>query len=360
MSLFSSPPLFSSQPKAVCFLRLSAIGDVCHAVAAIQALQRHWPDTKVTWIIGKVEAQLLEGLENVELIVFDKKAGFKGAQAVWRQLKGRQFDALVHMQLALRASILTLGIKARYKIGFNFKRAKEGQWLFTNRKIQDTQSQHVLDSFFSFIEYLGVPRVTPEWQLPVSEADHQYAREILTDKPTIAICPAASKDERNWLTNRYALFADWLIEKGYQVVLCGSPAERERKLMDEISQQMQHTALNLVGKTTLKQLTAVLKQVQVVLAPDSGPAHIATTQGTPVIGLYGHSNPKRTGPYNSQQYVVSVYEQFAQQQHNKPAEDLAWSTRVKGAHVMESITLDAVKRSFSLIEQQLIHQKVTI
>ncbi|POB69133.1 ADP-heptose--LPS heptosyltransferase I, partial [Vibrio vulnificus] len=90
---------------------MSAIGDVCHAVAAVQALQRHWPSTKVTWVIGKVEAQLLQGLEGVELIVFDKKQGLDGMKAVWRQLKGHRFDALVHMQLALRASLVTLGIK---------------------------------------------------------------------------------------------------------------------------------------------------------------------------------------------------------------------------------------------------------
>lgn len=350
MSLFSAPPLFSTQPKAVCFLRLSAIGDICHAVAAVQALQKHWPETKITWIIGKVEAQLLDGLEGVELIVFDKKAGFKGMQAVWQPLKGRQFDALLHMQIALRASLLTLGIKARYKVGFNFKRAKEAQWLFTNRRIPDTQSQHVLDSFFSFIEYLGVPRTSPEWQLPLSEEDHQFAEQAIPIQ-TIAICPAASKDERNWLPERYAKFADWVTEQGHTVVFCGSPTERERKLADTIQSQMQHNAIDLVGKTTLKQLTAVLGRADIVLAPDSGPAHIATTQGTPVIGLYGHSNPKRTGPYNSLQYVVSVYAQFAQEQHGKPAERLPWSSRVKGAHVMDSITLEAVQQSFEHLLQ---------
>ncbi len=359
MSLFSVPPLFSTQPKAVCFLRLSAIGDICHAVAAVQALQKHWPETKITWIIGKVEAQLLEGIEGIELIVFDKKAGFKGMQAVWNQLKGRQFDALIHMQIALRASLLTLGIKARYKVGFNFKRAKEAQWLFTNRRIPDTQSQHVLDSFFSFTEYLGVPRSTPGWQLPLGKDDLHFAKQHIPQQ-TVAICPAASKDERNWLPERYAQFADWVTEQGYQVVLCGSPTEREKTLSATILNQMQYQAIDLVGKTTLKQLAAVLRQADIVLAPDSGPAHIATTQGTPVIGLYGHSNPKRTGPYNSQQYVVSVYEQYAQEQHSKPAEQLPWSCRVKGAHIMGSITLEAVKQSFIAVRQQLNHQKVTL
>lgn len=345
-------PLFSTAPKSICFLRLSAIGDTCHAVAAIQALQHHWPNTQVTWIVGKVEAQLLEGLEGVELIVFDKKAGLQGMQAVWKQLKGRKFDALVHMQLALRASLLTLGIKATYKLGFNFKRAKEGQWLFTNKKIADTTSTHVLDSFFSFTEALGVPRSAPQWQLPIAAKEVEYAKRLLNHKPTVVISPAASKDERNWLTERYAQLADWLIEQGYQVALCGSPAEREKSLGTSITSLMQHTPLNLIGQTSLKQLAAVLGQAVVVIAPDSGPAHIATTQGTPVVGLYGHSNPKRTGPYNDLDSIVSVYEHFVEQQQGKPAEQLAWSTRVKGDHVMQSITLDMVQSKL----KPLLHQ----
>ncbi|ELV8701685.1 TPA: glycosyltransferase family 9 protein [Vibrio vulnificus] len=345
-------PLFEQAPNSVCFLRLSAIGDVCHAVAAVQALQRHWPSTKVTWVIGKVEAQLLQGLEGVELIVFDKKQGLDGMKAVWRQLKGRRFDALVHMQLALRASIVTLGIKATYKVGFNFKRAKEGQWLFTNRKISDTESAHVLDSFYSFIEYLGVPRTPPQWQLPISDADHHFAQETLGDQPTLVISPAASKDERNWLADRYAALGDYAYEQGYQVVICGSPAEREKALAADILRHMQHPALSLVGKTNLKQLTALLNKAAVVLAPDSGPAHIATTQGTPVIGLYGHSNPKRTGPYNNLTEVVSVYEQFIVEQHGKAAETLPWSTRVKGDHIMQAISVSDVIRSFDRITKK--------
>lgn len=250
-------PLFSSPPQSVCFLRLSAIGDVCHAVAAVQALQKQWPETKVTWIIGKVEAQLLQGLDNVELIIFDKKAGFAGMKAVWQQLKGRRFDALIHMQLALRASLLTLGIQAQYKVGFHRQRAKEGQWLFTNRKIADHQSAHVLDSFLTFVEYLGVPRTAPTWSMPIGEPERAFARQQLHDKPSVVICPAASKDERNWLTERYAQFADYVANQGYQVVLCGSPAPREVQLATTISELMTQPVVNLVGKTSLKQLTAI-------------------------------------------------------------------------------------------------------
>ncbi|ENM4021807.1 glycosyltransferase family 9 protein [Vibrio cholerae] len=340
-------PLFLSPPKSVCFLRLSAIGDVCHAVAAVQALQKYWPETKVTWIIGKVEAQLLQGLDNVELIVFDKKAGWEGMKSVWKQLKGRRFDALVHMQLALRASLLTLGIRAQYKVGFHRKRAKEGQWLFTNCKITDTESSHVLDSFFSFIEYLGVPHSQPTWSLPITTQDRAFARQKLQDKPSVIICPAASKDERNWPIAHYAEFADYVVSQGYQVVLCGSPAPREQQLANQIADLMTQPVVNLVGQTNLKQLAALLGEAKLVLAPDSGPAHIATTQGTPVLGLYAHSNPKRTGPYFNINDVVSIYEACVTKQQGQPIEQLAWSTRAKGETLMQGISVSSVINAFT-------------
>ena len=94
-------------------------------------------------------------------------------------------------------------------------------------------------------------------------------------------------------------------------------------------------------------MTAVLSACELVLAPDSGPAHIATTQGTKVLGLYGHSNPKRTGPYNNIDNVVSVYEKFAEEQNKQPVESLPWSTRVKGANVMQAISLNDVVEAFN-------------
>ena len=341
-------PLFTTAPKSICLLRLSAIGDVCHAVAMVQAIQKQWPTTKITWIMGKIEAQLLHDLPNVEVIIFDKKTGYSGMKAIWKKLSDRKFDALLHMQLALRASALTIGIKAKYKIGFNRKRAKEGQWLFTNKKIPDTASQHVLDSFFEFAYFLGIDKTTPTWNIPLNSSDIEFAQSISCKrKPLFVISPAASKDERNWLTDRYAAIADYAVEKGFEVVLCGSPAPREILLGEKIEKLMQHSAINLIGKTSLKQLTATLRESKLLLAPDSGPAHIATTQGTPVIGLYGHSNPKRTGPYFSKDNVVSVYEQHVQDQHKKSLADLPWSARAKGNHIMKDIDIKSVIVKFN-------------
>ena len=138
----SHSPLFTSLPKSLCILRLSAVGDVCHALAVVQHIQRYWPQTKLTWIVGKTEMGLLSGIEGVELVPYDKKSGWKGVWNLWMFLKNNQFDALLNMQTAFRASIISLGIQAKYKIGFGKKRSREGQWLFVNRRVQDPETPH--------------------------------------------------------------------------------------------------------------------------------------------------------------------------------------------------------------------------
>lgn len=335
-------------PNSICILRLSAIGDVCHALSTVQLIQRRYPAAKITWIMGKIEAQLLGDLPNIEVVIFDKSQGLSAMKSVWRKLSDRKFDYLLHMQVALRASVLTLGIKAKYKVGFSWDRAKEGQWLFTNRKLPATKSQHVLDNFADFARYLGCEVQAPQWQIPTEPSPLN-----LDSSPYIVISPAASKDERNWLSERYAAIADYAVEKGYHVVLCGSPAQREQVLAEAIVSQCKEKTLsqltNLVGKTSLKQLCSVLREAKLVIAPDSGPAHIATTQGTPVIGLYAHSNPTRTGPYHSLAWVVSVYEQVVQEQYGKSVEQLKWATRVKGKDLMQRITVQQVEQKFDQI-----------
>jgi heptosyltransferase I len=163
------------------------------------------------------------------------------------------------------------------------------------------------------------------------------------DDKVMVICAAASKAERNWLPERYAAVADYAIMQGFRVMLCGGPTALEKNLADVIQSHSQQPLDNQVGKTSLTQLLAVLKQAKLVLAPDTGPLHMAVTQGTPVIGLYAHSNPGRTGPYLYRQYTVSVYPQVIAKQFDAPVK---WGTRAKGEHLMVMIEVDQVKAQF--------------
>jgi len=348
-----------SVPKNLCLLRLSAIGDVCHAVAMVQNIQRQWPETKITWVIGKVEASLLQGLDGVEFIIFDKRAGIKGYQNLRRQLKGREFDVLLHMQVALRASIASLCIPAKVKIGFDSQRAKEGQWLFSNKKIAAQAEPHVLDGFMGFAQALGLEVTPPLWKMPITDTDQLWASETLSNhnpgnKPIAVICPAASKAERNWHAEGYSQSAKHLTMKGFKVVICGGPTTMEKLLAEAIISRSEFSQgdneiVNLVGKTSLKQLLAVLKIAHLVIAPDTGPAHMAVTVGTPVIGLYAHSNPKRTGPYLYPQYVVSAYESAIQLQYNQSVSELPWGTRAKGKDLMMQISITQVNKTIDRV-----------
>ena len=346
-----------AMPKSLCLLRLSAIGDVCHAVAMVQHIQRHWPETKITWVIGKIEANLLAGLPGVEFVIFDKKAGLQGFKDLRAAFKGQKFDVLLHMQVAFRASLASLCIPAKVKIGFDKSRAKEGQWLFTNQKIASQTHPHVLEGFFGFAEALGLPplvkassKATPQWQMPLSDQDQLWASEQFSgDKPIAVISPAASKAERNWHAQGYAAIADSLVKRGFTVVLCGGPTELEKTLSEQIIAASGSELVNLVAKTSLKQLLAVLKLAHLVVAPDTGPAHMAVTVGTPVVGLYAHSNPGRTGPYLYQKYVVSDYPQAIFKQYQKAVSQLPWGIRAKGVELMQAITIEQVEEKLAFL-----------
>ncbi|MEC4727600.1 glycosyltransferase family 9 protein [Shewanella sp. D64] len=334
--------------NSLCLLRLSAIGDVCHAVAMVQAIQQQYPDLKITWVIGKVEYQLLKHLPDVEFVIFDKSQGWKSYFNLRKALSGQRFDVLLHMQVALRATIASLAISAKVRIGFDRARAKEGQWLVTNQRVEALDTPHVLEGFMGFAKLLGVTDLTPRWNIPVPAADTEFAKNMIPDgDKTLVICAAASKAERNWLPERYAAVAEHAISKGYRVMLCGGPTELEKVLAAQIINHCSAPLENQVGKTSLTQLLAILKQATIVLAPDTGPAHMAVTQGTPVIGLYAHSNPGRTGPYLSLNNVVSVYDEVIAEQH--PDKLISWGTRAKGADLMELIQLEPVLQVFDRI-----------
>ncbi len=344
-----------SVPKNLCLLRLSAIGDVCHAVAMVQNIQRQWPESKITWVIGKIEASLLQGMAGVEFVIFDKLAGLQGYRDLRAKLKGRKFDVLLHMQVALRASLASLCIPAKVKIGFDNQRAKEAQWLFTNKKVAAQAEPHVLDGFMGFAEALGLEASAPIWHMPITDEEQLWASEKLsannkTDKPIAIICPAASKAERNWHAEGYSQAAEHLNARGFKVVICGGPTTMEKLLAEAIISRSEFSVgenniLNLVGETSLKQLLAVLKVAHLVIAPDTGPAHMAVTVGTPVVGLYAHSNPKRTGPYLYPQYVVSAYEAAIQLQYSKSVKQLPWGTRAKGKDLMMQISITQVNQT---------------
>ena len=127
-------------------IRLSAIGDVCHAVATVQALQRHAPEDDITWIIGRTEAALVSDLPGITFIVFDKKQGLTAFRNVLNAI-AEPFDVLLHMQVSLRANILAAVVPAKAKLGFPKHLSKELHGLVVNRRMPMQETPHVLEGF---------------------------------------------------------------------------------------------------------------------------------------------------------------------------------------------------------------------
>lgn len=335
-----------SKNNKLCILRLSAIGDVCHAVAMVERIQRTRPDIEITWIIGKLEHQLVGDMANIRFVIFDKKQGRAAYHKLRQDLAGQVFDTLFVMQVALRANLAARLIKAKQKIGFDWQRSKEFHWLFANKRISPQPHAHVLDGFMAFADALGIPKTDkPHWHIPVAEADLRWAMEQKAKLGDfVVISPAASKAERNWLPERYAKITDFLHQHGKTVILCGGPGNLDQQLGEQITAHTQNIACNYIGQTSLKQMLALLAQATLVIAPDTGPAHMATAAGTPVIGLYANSNPLRTGPYNNLDNVVSVYDEIVKEQKGKDWQQLNWGVRVKGPDLMARISVDQVIR----------------
>ncbi|MDH5396332.1 MAG: glycosyltransferase family 9 protein, partial [Gammaproteobacteria bacterium] len=214
---------FSTPPAHICILRLSAIGDICHTLPVIRNIQSQWPETKITWIIGQAEYHLLKGTPGIHFIIFDKKNGFKEYLHVYNQLKNIRFDLLLHMQMSLRASLISLLVNTKIKVGFDRQRAKDGQWIFTNHKIAYSPQQHVMDSLFAFSDYIGIKRAELTWDIPVSNEEHASANALLAGHSRyVIISPCSSKDYRNWNVKGYAKVADYIKEKYHcDVILTG-------------------------------------------------------------------------------------------------------------------------------------------
>jgi heptosyltransferase I len=349
--------MFPSAPKSLCVLRLSAIGDVCNTIATVQSIQKQWPNTHITWITGKLEAQLLQAIDGIEVIVFDKKAGLEGYKSLWKQLKGRQFDALLHMQYAIRASVATLGIKAKYKLGFSSDRSQDFQTLFTNVKVPSPTSLHVADGLMAFAHQIGVPQSELTWSLSYSEQDANWAEaKLQTGKPNLLLVPGASKAYKNWNAEGYVDVINHAREKGWNVILAGSPAKVEVDLAERIQSLLTKPCLNLVGESSIMQMLALIDKVEMVIAPDTGPAHMASAMQTPIIGLYAHHNPVRVGPYNYLKYAVSVYEETIFAETGKTSQELSWRTRAKDEKAMNRITSDSVMTMFDQVVEDLYPQ----
>jgi heptosyltransferase I len=330
-------------PDNVCIVMMSAVGDAVHVLPVINALKRANPRTRITWVLQPGPAALVRGHRSVdEIIIFDRARGLMAFAQIAAELAKRRFDLVINLQVYFKAGIVTGATHAPVKLGFDRARARDLNWLFTNRKVPASPVQHVQDQYFEFLTALGVSPEPVEWDLGPWPHEREWQRGFTSsiDRPIASIVVATSKPEKDWLPERWAEVADALHEQfGMQVVLVGGESGRELAAERIVMEGARHKPRSELG-SGLRNLVSILDASALVLSPDTGPLHMAVALDRPVISLMGYTNPKRTGPYRRfHDLIVDAYGDPGENYPISMENRLGRMKRIETRHVLEKVQL---------------------
>mgnify|MGYP001555556820 FL=1 len=293
----------------------------------------------------------MSDIPDIDFVIFDKSRGRRAYRDVRTRLKGQQFDIALCMHASMRANLLVRSWPAAIRLGFDKARAKDFQWLFTNRRIAGAGGEHAMDAMMGFASEMGAADTPLRWDIPLPDADRAFASQFsIQGRPLVVISPCSSqraRNFRNWpVENFAAVIAHLEAAHAARIVLTGGPTDLETQYGKTLAAGSDAT--NLVGQSSLKQLAALIAAADLVICPDSGPAHMATALGTSVVGLYATSNPERTGPSNSRKFTINRYPDAIRQYLGKNVADVSWGQRVRDPAAMSLITIDDVIEKIDL------------
>jgi heptosyltransferase I len=288
--------------RHVCIVLLTGLGDVVHGLPLVNALKDDDPTRKITWVVEPMPAPLLAGHPSIDrVVVYRKKEGLRGVRRLARDLAaGERIDLALNLNVYTKSVWPTLLSRAPHRLGFDRGRSFEGVWLASNHHLDRRPRAHTADMFLEFAEHLGLPVPDPQWRIALTAQERGAQAEFFArfdGRPVAAIVPASANAKKDWPAERWAAVADALAHDfGYRVVLAGGPGEREQRIAREVVERSSAAPVWALGDS-IRRLAWTLAGSSLVLAPDTGPVHIARAFGVPVIGLYGHTNPWRVGPW---------------------------------------------------------------
>ena len=295
----------------ICVVMMSAVGDAVHVLPVINAIKREHPQSHITWVLQPGSASLVRGHPSVDdIVTFHRSRGLRSFIEVQRELSSRRFDLLIDLQVYLKAGIVTALSGAPVRLGFDRARARDMNWLFTNRRIPAKPVQHVQDQYFEFLTELGISPDPVQWNLGPRPDELDWQRDWIArvGRPYAAIVVATSKPDKDWTPEKWAAVCD-ILESAYdlQPVLVGGDSARERDAAQRITAAARNPPVNALG-SGLRNLVSILDASSLVLSPDTGPLHMTVALDRPVISLIGYSDPRRTGPYKKfQDLVIDAY-----------------------------------------------------
>ncbi|WP_188400360.1 lipopolysaccharide heptosyltransferase II [Sporomusa sp. GT1] len=299
--------------RNILIVKLSAIGDIIHALPVAAALKQNFPQARITWVVELPGYDLLTNNPNVdEIIIFDKPrcktlSGFlRYAPSFIRTLRQHQFDLALDLQGLFKSAAITYlsGTPKRLV----YCNARELSDKVSQKVCGPNSNGHIVDRYLDVPRELGCQITKPEFTINITDKEATLAAVIAKQaglaitNPYVVLIPGTNWPNKCWPPGHFAQLAEKLFEQDLIPVFAGSNADRTA--MDEITANMTIPPVDLTGKTSLKQLAYIIKNAKAVVAGDTGPMHLAAALKTPVIALFGPTDPKRNGPYSERHIVL--------------------------------------------------------
>ncbi|HUP88670.1 MAG TPA: glycosyltransferase family 9 protein [Longimicrobiales bacterium] len=285
----------------ICVVLLTGLGDVVHGLPVVNAIKRQYPDAHITWVVEPMPSGILRPHPSVdEVVVFHKKNGLAGVRQLRREMAGRTFDVVLNFNIYFKSIWGVAFSRAPRRIGFGRPIARDGVSLFANEHLPRKVRAHTQEMFLDFLLAMGIAPGELQWLIPITEPERTEQEMFfaqLRDRPVIGVVGASANKSKDWPADRYPKLVDALVEQfNAHVVLLGGPGERELAVARNIIDTARYRAVWGLGDS-IRRLVWLIDGCNLIIAPDTGPVHIARALEVPVLGLYGHTNPWRVGPY---------------------------------------------------------------
>ena len=296
-----------SHCENILVIKLRYIGDVLLTTPLFPVLREHFPHTRLTVLVNQGTELLLKGHPAVDQIIVLPRGHWFQQIYFLQALRLCRFDCVIDLSDGDRSAFLTALSGAGIRIGFNHEsrwRGKVYSWSFEG----SYGTRHMVDYHAQALVPLGIE---PHVGLPVlhiSDEEQQGADQILAvhglnELKWVMLHPAARYWFKAWPPERFAALGDVFVEEGFSVVLVGS--EHEHGVADTVRQAAQYTFISLVGKTSLRELAALMTRCHLFVGNDAGPMHMAAAAGCPVVALFGPTDPVVWGPQGTHCHAIS-------------------------------------------------------
>ena len=293
----------------ILLIKPSSMGDIVHAMPTFAAIRRTYPEARLTWLVKREWAELVERIEGVDRI-WPLNSTLVGWLSQVSALRAEQFDLVVDLQGLLRSAAIGWLSGSPLRVGF--ANGREGSpWFYSKPVPVPSSEMHAVDRYLLAAQAVGaVAFGAPEFRFRISQADHDAVERLLSrfgvarGTSWVALNVSARWPTKRWPAESFAEVADRLQQEGAgPVVLLGGPDERATGAA--ITGQMKTPAIDLTGATTVGLLPALLSKAALLITNDSGPMHIAAAVRTPVVALFGPTSALLTGPYGAGHSVLT-------------------------------------------------------